>query len=155
MFPDPRLHRLSFEYPGSAGAGPWHSAYKLNKQGDNIQLWRTPFPIWNQSVVMYFIYSWKQADALRRVFTYTFFWNTTPKINIMLINSIHLVSHRYTWRKNLIRFNNAPREIQIYNPHLSRVRKFYEKYIPSNLFQKHVLYIFMNTYFPDVRSCPS
>ena len=22
MFPDPRLHRLSFEYPGSAGAGP-------------------------------------------------------------------------------------------------------------------------------------
>ena len=28
-----------------------YSAYKLNKQGDNIQGWRTPFPIWNQSVV--------------------------------------------------------------------------------------------------------
>ena len=28
-----------------------HSAYKLNKQGDNIQTWCTPFPIWNQSVV--------------------------------------------------------------------------------------------------------
>ena len=28
-----------------------HSAYKLNKQGDNIQPWRTHFPIWNQSVV--------------------------------------------------------------------------------------------------------
>ena len=26
-------------------------AYKLNKQGDNIQPWRTPFLIWNQSVV--------------------------------------------------------------------------------------------------------
>ena len=26
-------------------------AYKLNKQGDNVQLWHTPFPIWNQSVV--------------------------------------------------------------------------------------------------------
>ena len=26
-------------------------AYKLNKQGDNRQPWRTPFPIWNQSVV--------------------------------------------------------------------------------------------------------
>ena len=25
--------------------------YKLNKQGDNIQPWCTPFPIWNQSVV--------------------------------------------------------------------------------------------------------
>ena len=33
----------------------WHFAfysdYKLNKQGDNIQSWRTPFPSWNQSVV--------------------------------------------------------------------------------------------------------
>ena len=28
-----------------------YSAHKLNKQGDNIQPWRTPFPIWNQSVV--------------------------------------------------------------------------------------------------------
>ena len=27
-----------------------NSAYKLNKQGDSIQPWRTPFPIWNQSV---------------------------------------------------------------------------------------------------------
>ena len=25
-----------------------YSAYKLNKQGDNIQTWPTPFPIWNQ-----------------------------------------------------------------------------------------------------------
>ena len=28
-----------------------YSAYKLNKQGDDIQPWCTPFPIWNQSVV--------------------------------------------------------------------------------------------------------
>ena len=28
-----------------------YSAYKLSKQGDNIQPWHTPFPIWNQSVV--------------------------------------------------------------------------------------------------------
>ena len=28
-----------------------YSAFKLNKQGDNIQPWCTPFPIWNQSVV--------------------------------------------------------------------------------------------------------
>ena len=27
-----------------------YSAYKLNKQGDNIQPWHPPFPIWNQSV---------------------------------------------------------------------------------------------------------
>ena len=28
-----------------------YSAYKLNKQGDNTQPWRSPFLIWNQSVV--------------------------------------------------------------------------------------------------------
>ena len=28
-----------------------YSAYKLNKQGDNIQPWHTPFSIWNQSIV--------------------------------------------------------------------------------------------------------
>ena len=27
-----------------------YSAYKLNKQGDNIQPWCTPFPIWSQSI---------------------------------------------------------------------------------------------------------
>ena len=28
-----------------------YSAHKLNKQGDNVQPWCIPFPIWNQSVV--------------------------------------------------------------------------------------------------------
>ena len=28
-----------------------YSAYNLNKHGDNIQPWHTPFPIWNQSAV--------------------------------------------------------------------------------------------------------
>ena len=27
-----------------------HFAYKLNRQGDNIQPWCAPFPIWNQSI---------------------------------------------------------------------------------------------------------
>ena len=28
-----------------------YRAYTLNEQADNVQPWRTPFPIWNQSVV--------------------------------------------------------------------------------------------------------
>ena len=32
-----------------------YSEYKLNKQGDNIQPWRTPFPIWNQSVMLFYV----------------------------------------------------------------------------------------------------
>ena len=46
-----------------------YSAYKLNKQGDNIQPWRTPFPIWNQSVVpcpVLTIASWPAYRFLKR-----------------------------------------------------------------------------------------
>ena len=46
-----------------------YSAYKLNKQGDNIQPWRTPFPIWNQSVVSCLVLtvaSWPAYRFLRR-----------------------------------------------------------------------------------------
>ena len=46
-----------------------YSAYKLNKQGDNIQHWYTPFPIWNQSVVpcvLLTVASWPAYRFLRR-----------------------------------------------------------------------------------------
>ena len=46
---------LTILIPACASSSPaflmMYSAYKLNKQGDNIQPWRTAFPIWNQSVV--------------------------------------------------------------------------------------------------------
>ena len=45
-----------------------YSAYKLNKQGDNIQPWRT-FPIWNQSVVpcpVLTVASWPAYRFLKR-----------------------------------------------------------------------------------------
>ena len=46
-----------------------YAAYKLNKLGDNIQPWRTPFPIWNQSVVpcpVLTVASWPAYRFLRR-----------------------------------------------------------------------------------------
>ena len=46
---------LAILIPPCASSSPafpmMYSAYKLNKQGDNVQPWHTPFPIWNQSVV--------------------------------------------------------------------------------------------------------
>ena len=44
-------------------------AYMLNKQGDNIQAWHTPFPTWNQSVVPYSVLnvsSWPAYRFLKR-----------------------------------------------------------------------------------------
>ena len=46
-----------------------YSAYKLNKQGDNIQPWHIPFPTWNQAVVpcpVLTIASWPAYRFLRR-----------------------------------------------------------------------------------------
>ena len=45
------------------------SAYKLNKQGDNIQPWHTPFPILNQSIIacpVLTVASWPAYRLLRR-----------------------------------------------------------------------------------------
>ena len=46
-----------------------HSAYKLNKQGDNIQLWCTPFSILNQFIapcIVLIVTSWPVYWFLRR-----------------------------------------------------------------------------------------
>ena len=46
-----------------------YSAHKFNKQGDNIKPWRTPLPIWNQSVVpclVLTVASWPAYRCLRR-----------------------------------------------------------------------------------------
>ena len=45
-----------------------YSAYKLNKQGDNIQPWHTPFLIWSQSVPcpVLTVASWPAYRFLKR-----------------------------------------------------------------------------------------
>ena len=59
--------------PACASSSPvflmMYTAYKLNKQGDNIQPWCTPFSIWNQSVVpcpVLTVASWPAHRFLRR-----------------------------------------------------------------------------------------
>ena len=59
--------------PACASSSPavlmMYSTYKLNEQGDNIQPWRTPFPIWNQSVVpcpVLTVASWPAFRFLKR-----------------------------------------------------------------------------------------
>ena len=67
------LFLLVILIPACASSSPaflmMYSAYKLNKQGDNMQPWRTPFPIWNQSVVAcpdLTVASWPAYRFLRR-----------------------------------------------------------------------------------------
>ena len=57
-----------------------YSAYKLNKLGNNIQLWCTPFLIWNQSLVPYLVQtvaSWPPCRFLRRQVR----WSSIPVSN--------------------------------------------------------------------------
>ena len=64
---------LAILLPAYASSSPafhmMYSAYKLNKLGDNIQPWYTPFPIWNQSIVSCAVLtaaSWPAYRFLRR-----------------------------------------------------------------------------------------
>ena len=59
--------------PACASSSPafliMYSPCKLHKQGENIQPWRTPFPIWNQSVVSCLVLavdSWLAYRFLKR-----------------------------------------------------------------------------------------
>ena len=54
-----------------------YSAHELNKKGNNIQPWCTPFPIWNQSVVpcpVLTVASWSVYRFFRRQFR----WSCIP-----------------------------------------------------------------------------
>ena len=64
---------LTILIPACASSSPaflmMYSTYKLNKQGDNIQPWHTPFPIWNQSLVpspVVTVASWPAYRFLKR-----------------------------------------------------------------------------------------
>ena len=65
-----------------------YSAYKLNKQGDNIQPWRTPSPIWNQSVVpcpVLTVASWPAYRFLKRQVR----WSGIPIMGQWDANQVH------------------------------------------------------------------
>ena len=62
---------LAILIPASSGLAfhMIYSAYKLNKQGDNIQPWCSPFPIWNQFIVqcpVLTVTSWPAYRFLKR-----------------------------------------------------------------------------------------
>ena len=82
--------------PACASSSPaflmMHSAYKLNKQGDNIQPWRTPFPVWNQSVVpcpVLTVASWPAYRFLRRQVR----WSGIP-ISLIIFYSFFCDPHK-------------------------------------------------------------
>ena len=80
-----------------------YSAYKLNKQGDNIQPWHTPFPIWNQPVVtcpVLTVASWTANRVLRRQIRWSYIpiswrifhsllWSTQSKVLVYLAFYCH------------------------------------------------------------------
>ena len=79
-----RLQSMGLKRVGHDWVTSLHSVYKLNKQGENIQPWCTPFPIWNKSVVpclVLTVASWpayrlnKQGDNLQPWLTPFPIWN--------------------------------------------------------------------------------
>ena len=86
---------LAIMIPVCASSSPafhtMYSAYKLNKQGDNIQPRGTPFPVWNQSIVscpVLTVASWAAYRFLRRQVR----WSGIPiSFRIFLLVVIHTV----------------------------------------------------------------
>ena len=71
---------------GHDSATKLNSASKLNKQGDSIQPWLTPFPIWNQSIVpclVLTVASWTAYRFLKRQVN----WSGIP-ISLRIFHSL-------------------------------------------------------------------
>ena len=68
-----------------------YSAYKLNKQSDNIQTWCTSFPIWNQSVVPCLVLTVASWPAYR-ILRWQIRWSDIPiSLRIFQFVVIHTV----------------------------------------------------------------
>ena len=90
---------LAVLLPDCASSSPaflmMYSAYKLNKQGDNIQPWCTPFPIWNQSIVPHAVLtvaSWPGYRFLRRQVR----WSGMP-ISLRIVHRLLWYTHSKFW----------------------------------------------------------
>ena len=87
-----------------------YSAYKLNKQGDDIQPWHTPFPIWNQSVVpcpVLTVASWPAYRFLRRQVRWSgipISWRIFQFVVIYIIKGFGVVNEGYVFSGILLLF---------------------------------------------------
>ena len=61
-----------------------YSPYKLNKQGDNIQPWRIPSPIWNQSLVpCWFLTCIQISQETNKVVWYSHLFQNFPQFVVI------------------------------------------------------------------------
>ena len=81
---------LAVLIPACASSSPvflmMYSAYELNKQGDDIQPWRTPFPIWNQSVLsrpVLLLLSDEVSREAGQVDWYSHFFQNFPQFTVI------------------------------------------------------------------------
>ena len=85
-----------------------YSACTLNKQGDNIQPWHIPFPIWNQSVVpcpVLIVASWSAHRFLKRqvqVVWYSQLFQNFPRLRLKLQYFGHLMQRADSLEKTLM-----------------------------------------------------
>ena len=92
----------------------WHFSWctlhkKLNKQGDNIQPWCTPLPIWNQSVVpclVLTVASWLAYRFLRRQVR----WSGIPLFKNFIVKL-----------KNKINIKNKKKQVKLKKKEFSTV----------------------------------
>ena len=88
---------LAIVIPAWASSSPafhiMYSAYKLNKQDDYIQPWGTPFPTWNQSVVLcpvLTVASWPAYRFLRSQVRWSIFPSLVEFSNFIVIHIVRV-----------------------------------------------------------------
>ena len=76
-----------------------YSAYKLNKQGDNIQPLCTPFPIWNQSVVPCPVLTVLQCVVLSYWKASAYEWTIMVQTCVVQGSTVYWKTIKHCWKK--------------------------------------------------------
>ena len=121
--------------PACASSSPtfhmMYSVYKLNKQGDNIQPWRAPFPIWNQSVAPV----WaslvaqlvKNPPAMKETWVQSLGWEDPLEKGKATLSSILawriLDLHRFLRRQ--VRWSGIPISLRIFHSLLQSTQRLW------------------------------
>ena len=112
----------------SPGFHMMYSAYKLNKQGDNIQLWHTPFPILNQSIfscLVLTIASWPAYRFVRRQIRWpdipmswrifhSLLWSTQSKVWCTQWNRIFLEFSCFFYDPTHVAMSMGPLSVELH-----------------------------------------
>ena len=121
---------LAILTPACASSSPafhmMYSVYKSNKQGNSMQPWRTPFPVWNQSIVLCLVLtlaSWAAYRFLMGQVIGTYSFPNLEPVRWSISSSNYCFLSIYRLLRRQVRWFGIPISLRIFHSLLWSTQK--------------------------------